>query len=217
MPATGTPLPWDRGNGPCVMAPPHLRGWAEEAAAFLSLRGMDGITAFATSGSSGSPPKAILFTRRALDICARGALEHLHAESGDWCCPLPLWHVGGAMIYLRAALAGTAVHTLRGKWCPQAYADLMKSSGARWSSLVPTQVVDLVSLGLRAPSTAGCIIVGGGALDTETGRKARTLGWPVVQSYGMTEAGSQLATALPGDSFHTDRLSLLPHWEAQTD
>lgn len=53
------------------------------------------------------------------------------------------------MIYLRAALAGTAVHTLRGKWCPQAYADLMKSSGARWSSLVPTQVVDLVSLGLR--------------------------------------------------------------------
>ena len=217
MPATGTPLPWDRGNGPCVMAPPHLRGWAEEAAAFLSLRGMDGITAFATSGSSGSPPKAILFTRRALDICARGALEHLHAESGDWCCPLPLWHVGGAMIYLRAALAGTAVHTLRGKWCPQAYADLMKSSGARWSSLVPTQVVDLVSLGLRAPSTAGCIIVGGGALDTETGRKARILGWPVVQSYGMTEAGSQLATALPGDSFHTDRLSLLPHWEAQTD
>lgn len=217
MPATGTPLPWDRGNGPCVMAPPHLRGWAEEAAAFLSLRGMDGITAFATSGSSGSPPKAILFTRRALDICARGALEHLHAESGDWCCPLPVWHVGGAMIYLRAALAGTAVHTLRGKWCPQAYADLMKSSGARWSSLVPTQVVDLVSLGLRAPSTAGCIIVGGGALDTETGRKARTLGWPVVQSYGMTEAGSQLATALPGDSFHTDRLSLLPHWEAQTD
>ena len=43
MPATGTPLPWDRGNGPCVMAPPHLRGWAEEAAAFLSLRGIDGI------------------------------------------------------------------------------------------------------------------------------------------------------------------------------
>lgn len=93
MPATGTPLPWDRGNGPRD-GPAPFEGWAEEAAAFLSLRGMDGITAFATSGSSGSPPKAILFTRRALDICARGALEHLHAESGDWCCPLPVWHVG---------------------------------------------------------------------------------------------------------------------------
>ena len=216
MSASGTPLPWDRDNGPCVMAPPHLRDWAEEAAAFLSRRGMDGVTAFATSGSSGSPPKAILFTRRALDVCARGALEHLHAECGDWCCPLPVWHVGGAMIYLRAALAGTAVHALHGRWNPQAYADLMKSSGACWSSLVPTQVVDLVNLRLRAPSTAGCIIVGGGALDMETGRKARALGWPVVQSYGMTESGSQLATALPGDPYHTDRLSLLPHWEAKT-
>lgn len=94
MSASGTPLPWDRDNGPCVMAPPHLRDWAEEAAAFLSRRGMDGVTAFATSGSSGSPPKAILFTRRALDVCARGALDHLRAEYGDWCCPLPVWHVG---------------------------------------------------------------------------------------------------------------------------
>lgn len=217
MSASGTSLPRDRDHGPCVMAPPHLREWAEEAAAFLSRQGMDGITAFATSGSSGSPPKAILFTRRALDVCARGALDHLHAERGDWCCPLPVWHVGGAMIHLRASLAGTAVHTLHGKWNPHAYADLMKNSGARWSSLVPTQVVDLVSLGLRAPSTAGCIIVGGGALDVETGRKARAHGWPVVQSYGMTESGSQLATAFPGAPYHTDRLSLLPHWQAETD
>ena len=78
-------------------------------------------------------------------------------------------------------------------------------------------MVDLVNLRLRAPSTAGCIIVGGGALDMETGRKARALGWPVVQSYGMTESGSQLATAFPGDPYHTDCLSLLPHWEAKTD
>ncbi len=217
MPATGTHMPWDQGNGPCVMAPPHLRSWAEEAAAYLSRRGMDEVTAFATSGSSGSPPKAILFTRRALDICARGALDHLRAERGDWCCPLPVWHVGGAMIHLRAALAGTVVHSLHGKWNPRAYADLMKISGARWSSLVPTQVVDLVSLRICAPSSVECIIVGGGTLDAETGRKARSLGWPVVQSYGMTEAGSQLATALPGSPYHTDRLSLLPHWKAQTD
>jgi len=215
MPASGTPLPWDHGNGPCVMAPPHLRGWAEEAAAFLSRRGMDEITAFATSGSSGSPPKAILFTRRALDICARGALEHLHAENGDWCCPLPVWHVGGAMIYLRAALAGTAVHTLRGKWCPKAYADLMRSSGARWSSLVPTQVVDLVRLGLRAPSTAECIIVGGGALDAETGRKARTLGWPVVQSYGMTEAGSGRLLTQPHGGFLLERVAPQEWWSTR--
>lgn len=212
-----TALPWDRENGSCVMAPPHLKDWAERAAAFLEQQGMDRVTAFATSGSSGSAPKAILFSRRALDICARGALDHLHAERGDWCCPLPVWHVGGAMIHLRAALAGTAVHTLQGKWNPQAYADLMKGSGSWWSSLVPTQVIDLVNLRIQAPSTARCIIVGGGSLDMKTGENARALGWPVVQSYGMTESGSQLATAMPEDPYHTDHLSLLPHWEARTE
>lgn len=217
MPAAGTSLPWDRENGPCVMAPPHLKGWAEGAAAFLAQQGMNRVIAFATSGSSGSPPKAILFSRHALNVCARGALDHLHAERGDWCCPLPVWHVGGAMIHLRAALAGTGVHTLEGKWNPHAYAELMKNSGACWSSLVPTQVIDLVNFRIPAPSTVKCIITGGGGLNTETGRKARSLGWPVVQSYGMTEAGSQLATALPGEPYHTDRLSLLPHWEAATD
>ncbi|MFR1412304.1 MAG: hypothetical protein ACLSUW_08410 [Akkermansia sp.] len=81
--------------------------------------------------------------------------------------------------------------------------------------LVPTQVVDLVRLGLRAPSTAGCVSQAA-ARWTRNGRKARTLGWPIVRTTAW-EAGSQLATAFPGDSFLTDRLSLLPHWEVQTD
>lgn len=54
----------------------------------------------------------------------------------------------------------------------------MKTSGARWSSLVPTQVVDLVNGEIQAPPGVRCIIVGGGALDMETGRRARALGWP---------------------------------------
>lgn len=217
MPTSGLTLPWEDGSRPCVMAAPHLEGWAARASGFLSRNGIDDAIAFATSGSSGSPPKAIVFTRRALDICARGALDHLHADRGDWCCPLPVWHVGGAMIYLRAALAGTKVYHLPGKWTPHAYADLMRSSGAWWSSLVPTQVIDLVNQGLTAPDTVRCIIVGGGGLDRQTGEQARALGWPVVQSYGMTESGSQLATALPRDPYHTDRLAILPHWEVATD
>ena len=95
MSASGTPLPWDRDNGPCVMAPPHLRDWAEEATAFLSRRGMDGVTAFATSGSSGSPPKAILFTRRwtsareePWNTCTRNAgTGAAPCPSGTWGAP----------------------------------------------------------------------------------------------------------------------------------
>lgn len=210
-------LPWEKSGAPCVMAPPHLHTWSKKATDYLARQGMEDVIAFATSGSSGSPPKAILFTRKALNICASGAIEHLGAQGGDWCCPLPIWHVGGAMIYLRAALAGTHVHTLQGKWNPLAFATLMAKSAASWASLVPTQVVDLVCGNIHAPDTVQCIIVGGGALHEDIGRKARQLGWPVVQSYGMTESGSQLATAFPDEPFHTDNLAILPHWETKTD
>ncbi len=210
------PLPWAT-QAPCVMAPPHLKDWAERAEAYLKQRGLADCVAFATSGSSGSLPKAIVFTRRALDVCARGALEHLQAFRGDWCRPLPVWHVGGTMIHLRAAMAGTRVHTLKGKWNPAAYAELMRECAAAFSSLVPTQVIDLVREQVQAPPAIRCIIVGGGALDEATGRRARELGWPVVQSYGMTESGSQLATALPHEPYHTGELTVLPHWQVRTN
>ncbi len=205
-------LPWNE-HALCVMAPPHLNDWAARAREFLVHAGfMDGV-AFATSGSSGSLPKAILFTRHALNICAAGAIKHMGAQSGDWCCPLPIWHVGGAMIHMRAALSGVKVHSFNGKWNPHDYTRLMSECGAQWSSLVPTQVIDLIKADCRAPQSVKCIIVGGGALDESTGRKARELGWPVVQSYGLTESGSQLATALPDEPYHTDRLTVLPHWQ----
>lgn len=207
--------PIQENDCPFILCPPHLEAWKDEAMKFLSGIARPGTIGFATSGSSGSPTKAILFTRDALECCARGAIAHMHAEKGDWCCPLPLWHVGGAMTVIRSSLSGSSVHILEGKWNPARYATLMRETKSSWSSLVPAQVIDLIHQGIAAPEGIRCILVGGGQLDTTTGVKARELGWPVVQSYGMTESGSQMATASPSDPFHTDKLSILPHWEAQ--
>ncbi|MEG1071127.1 MAG: AMP-binding protein [Akkermansia sp.] len=214
--------PLDQSPAPRIIAPPHLAGWAKKLEAYLADKARPHTIGFATSGSSGGIPKAILFTRDALEYCAQGAINHFCSlednsrdEHGDWVCPLPPWHVGGAMISIRAHLAGVKVHTLTGKWDPSRYADLMRSTKSRWSSLVPTQVIDLVTSHISAPTGIHCIIVGGGHLDTSIGQAARQLGWPVVQSYGMTEAGSQIATALPQDPFHTDKLNILPHWETR--
>lgn len=201
---------------PLIIAPPHLAAWADMVADFLKGKVSSRVLGFATSGSSGSKPKAILFTPEALEHCARGAISHMGAETGDWCCPLPLWHIGGVMTVIRSTLAGTRVFHLEGKWDSHRYARFMEETQARWSSLVPAQVVDLVRLQISAPKGIRSILVGGGALDLETGRQARILGWPVVQSYGMTEAGSQIATASPDEPFHTDRLAILPHWETKT-
>ena len=42
------------------------------------------------------------------------------------------------------------------------------------------------------------VIVGGGGLDRDTGREARQLGWPVLQSYGMTESTVLTHSNRPG-------------------
>jgi O-succinylbenzoic acid--CoA ligase len=64
------------------------------------------------------------------------------------------------------------------------------------------------------------VVVGGGALDEAVGEAARALGWPVLASFGMTEAGSQVATAglsQLGERFAAGRLPLLGPWDARVD
>ncbi len=199
-------------------APPHLSGWCARVNAFLGSRAdLPAMIGFASSGSSGNPPKMILFTPAALRASARGAVEHLSAWQGDWCCPLPLYHVGGSMIAWRARETGACVHELPGKWDADRYAALVRQTGSVWSSLVPAQVVDLVRQGIEAPPCLRGIVVGGGRLEREAGCAARELGWPVVQSYGMTEAASQIATALPGEAFDNEWLPVLPHWKLRVE
>ena len=73
---------------------------------------------------------------------------------------------------------------------------------------------------MRSPETLRAIVVGGGRLNAETGRAARALGWPVLASYGMTEAASQIATQHPAalDSIYQPApIPLLPHWQAESD
>lgn len=86
------------------------------------------------------------------------------------------------------------------------------------TSLVPTQVHDLVAADLVAPKSLVAIVVGGGRLDPIIGQAARHLGWPVLASYGMTEAGSQIATQGMGQLkslYQPAPLPILPIWQTR--
>ena len=205
---------------PYVIAAPAFEQKAQELTSFLKKLGSPYAhsVALATSGSSGKGLKFALFAPDAFEASAQAVNEWCGAdEGGDWCCALPTYHAGGLMVYLRAALAGTKVYQVPGKWEPYSFVSFLTKHPIAWLSLVPTQVFDLVTLGLKAPSSLRCIFVGGGALSLELGQKARALGWPVVQSYGMSETASQIATALPSAPYHTENLPLLPHWEVQVE
>lgn len=167
----------------------------------------------ATSGSSGEIGRLILQRKEALLASAAAANTHFAADRHDiWLRTLPIFHVGGLQIGSRALLAGSrVVESQLTRWDAAALHREIQASGATLLSLVPTQLFDLIQLGLAAPKTLRAVIVGGGRLEATLQRSARALGWPAVPSYGMTECGSQIATAHPpGDDV---RLWPLPHVE----
>lgn len=163
-----------------------------------------------TSGSEGRA-KWVALHRDAMLASAEAVNQHLHASNDDrWLIALPISHVGGFAIYARAFVSGSQVHRLNGKWDAQHFADACATQRITLTSLVPTQVFDLVQAKLPAPPSLRAIVVGAGSMSDDLAQQARSLGWPVLQSYGMTEACSQIATQ-PLDQGHG--MIVLPHWQ----
>ena len=203
-----------------VGLPPHLehdgglRDWAETQAATKSL------LFFQTSGSEGRP-KWVGLSRAALLASAAAVNAHLQATTIDrWLVALPLYHVGGFSILARCFHSGSQFEMAVGKWQPDEFMRHCKASGITLVSLVPTQVYDIVKAGLKAPKSLRAVVVGGGGLSKPVGMAAQRLGWPVLQSYGMTEACSQVATQSFEDlqrEFDPEWLEVLPHWQLAGD
>lgn len=173
---------------------------------------------FATSGSSGVP-KWLALPKDGLLLSAAAVNAHLGVdETSCWGLALPLHHVGGFGVVARAYEAGCQLTSLGGRWDPVRFCRWLDGDRVTHTSLVPTQVHDLVAAGLRAPAALRAVVVGGGRLDEPVGEAARRLGWPVLASYGLTEASSQVATqplsALAG-TYRCGPLEVLPIWRAR--
>lgn len=182
-----------------------------DAGAVVALADREGLrdhVLFATSGTGGAPKWAAL-SREALERSARSVNEVLGASSEDvWLRVLPEFHVAGYAISLRARAAGARVWTSEGPWDARRF--VRRAKGATLCSLVPTQVHDLVSAGLRPPASLRTVLVGGAAMSGRTRAAADALGWPLRATYGMTEAGSTVA--IEGDG---GALELLRIWRAR--
>ena len=184
-----------------------LAAWMEQA------HGAPGWCLFQTSGTEGQR-KWVALTKAAMLISARAVNAHFTVTVADhWLLALPVWHVGGFGILARAFAAGVSVETLSGKWDAKAFALKAEETGVTLTSLVPTQVFDLVSAGIAAPKNLRVVLVGGGALSPEVRQAALKLGWPVRTTYGMTETASQVASEVAEGG----RMEVLPIWEPVTD
>ena len=185
---------------------------------FPSIPELDHHVLFKTSGSSGTP-KWIALSKDALLASAHAVNRHLQVTSADcWGLALPLRHVGGFGVVARAYEAACRIVHFTPRWDAMAFSKWLMENQVTLTSLVPTQVHDLAAAQLRAPAGLRAIVVGGGRLDETIGSAARSLGWPVLASYGMTEAASQIATqplASLHEIYQPAPIPLLPIWQAE--
>ena len=202
------------------LIPPGQPAWAKRALKLLQSRVPDDpelVWALSSGTQSVGQIKCIGLKRRALRASARAVNRHLSVTAKDrWLVTLPEYHVGGYMIRVRAELSGSPVYRLK-RWDAQAFVDACLKHKICLVSLVPTQIFDLVTAQFKAPASVRAIVVGGGALDVGLYAQARVLGWPVLPSYGLTETGSQVATAplVSLKKLTYPNLEVLPHAQIQ--
>jgi O-succinylbenzoic acid--CoA ligase len=150
-----------------------------------------------SSGTSGEP-KAVRLSMGALCAAAAAAVERLRLVRGDhWLGCLPLDHIGGASLVLRAGLCGYAL-TLVERF-DAAAVDLLLGRGATGISVVPTMLHRLVDAraGRPWPPRLRLLLTGGAALAPELAQAASRLGLPACETYGLSEAASQVCTSVP--------------------
>lgn len=218
----GCPSPLEHefwvGTEPRVMLPPSDPGREAPEADWKNLGLPDESVVFTSSGSTGHPKLTVL-TRSALLASAKQVVDWLGITAEDHLiCPLPLYHVGGFGMLARARVAGAEFSMPDEKWDARRFAYQTWESGASVASLVPAQVFDLVRDRVPCPKSMRMVVVGGGHLATDLDSEARQLGWPILVSFGMTEAGSQIATEKAGSPAPAPGwLPVLDGWEVSND
>jgi O-succinylbenzoic acid--CoA ligase len=151
-----------------------------------------------TSGTT-AEPKPVGLTVGNWTWNALGSALTLGLDPQDrWLCALPLSHVGGLAIPIRSAIYGTTV-VLHERFDTEAALTAIERHGATLVSLVPTTLERLLDAGLKAPNPLRVALIGGGPLPPVLASQAQEAGIPVAQTYGMTEACSQVTTSLPGE------------------
>lgn len=191
---------WDRGDAALPLdpaAPAPVREALLAAMAPSSLVDADGAhvrsdgrpvedgdaLVIATSGSTGAP-KGVVHTHRSLMASARMVSDALDVDPSTdrWLCCLPLTHIAGLSIVVRAIVSGTTLE-VHHRFDADAVTDAAVR-GATLTSLVPT------TLRRIDPAIFRRIIVGGSATPADLPTNCRA-------SYGMTETGS--AVVFDGD------------------
>lgn len=153
-----------------------------------------------TSGSTGAP-KAVMLTEGRLLHTARAVAAHnrLTAEDRGF-NPLPLFHINAEVVALLATLTAGATLLLDRRFHRHGFWEALAERDVTWINLVPAILAILAEHPVPVtPPRLRFIRSASAPLPDAVRSQIETVtGAPVVESYGMTEAASQI-TAMPLD------------------
>ena len=147
-----------------------------------------------SSGTTSHITKGYIISKRALMDNAEAVNDHLGLTSQDiWGLGLPDYHISGLSIHFRSKLLGN-IAIAYGPWEAHSWCKKTQDCNVTVTSIVPTQLFDLVRFKLSVPHHLKKLVVGGDQLNPDLYKAAVSAGWPVLRTFGMTECGPQIAT-----------------------
>ena len=154
-----------------------------------------------TSGSTGEP-KIVELTEGQLLHVARAVAAHNELTGNDrGFNPLPLFHINGEVVALLASLVAGSTLVLDRRFHRDGFWALIEQRQITWINAVPA-ILTILSREPIPPRPAALRLVRSASAALPQAVRATltgALGEILVESYGMTEAASQITATAPGE------------------
>lgn len=192
------------GRSEAVVAPRHFWEAMIRAAKIEATRPMparQGTVCLETSGSTGEPKGVILTERQIAWTAEQICRSHQLNPADRGLAVLPFFHVNAPVVSLCASLIAGSSVVIAPRFSLSHFWDWVSQYEITWASIVPT----ILALLLRAPKPktvpAGLRFVRTASAPLPAAHLSlfeRQFGVPVIETYGLTEAASQVcANPLP--------------------
>ncbi len=155
-----------------------------------------------TSGTTGGPKGVELTFGNHLWSAVGSALNLGLRDDDCWLACMPLCHVGGLAILLRSVVYGMPV-VLHERFDAAAVTHEVDAGDVTIVSVVATMLQQMVSARPEDrpyPRRLRCVLLGGGPVGPALRDACARRGVPVMPTYGLTEAASQVTTCAPADA-----------------
>ena len=151
-----------------------------------------------TSGTTGTPKGILLRDEQLAHTAASVVAAHRLTRDDRGYCSLPLFHVNAEVVGLLATLRAGAYLAIDRKFSRRGFWELIAERRITWINAVPA-IISILAMDPPAPRPARVRFVRSASAPLSLAALERfesQTGVPVIETYGMTEAGSMI-TANP--------------------